>query len=102
MPLSTEVFVMFIFLFGLPFFYSLLRDPQLAGGNWFLAAYACLLLSNIATVVEEFWLNRFFNFCEHLLITLSSILFVIAVTKLVRASEPRKDGIPSKPWERRR
>jgi len=32
MPLSTEIFVMMIFVAAFPFFYSLLKDPQLGGG----------------------------------------------------------------------
>jgi len=82
MPLNTEVFVMIIFIAGLPFYYGLLRDSDLNGSSFFLLAYIFLLLSNIFTVIEEFWLNYFFNICEHLFITLSAIMFIIAIYRL--------------------
>lgn len=86
MPLSTEIFVMLIFIAGLPFYYFLLRDPQLEGCQWFLAAYIFLVLSNIATVAEEFFWNQGLNFFEHLFIALSSVMFVMAILKLTRTS----------------
>jgi hypothetical protein len=79
MPLSTEIFVMSIFIAGLPFFIILLRDPELKGHSWFLTAYISLMFSNIFTVAEEFCCNYFFNFCEHLFIALSSFFMVIAI-----------------------
>lgn len=82
MPLSTEVFVMCIFIAGGPFFYFILRDSGLKGRIFFMLAYFFLTLSNIFTVIEEFWLNFLFNLFEHLFITLGSIMMLVAITKL--------------------
>ena len=89
MPFSTEVFVMAIFIAGFPFFYMLLRDAGLQGRNYFMAAYVCLLLSNIITVVEELYWNAFFNFCEHFFITLASMMMFVAILKLTTKRKRR-------------
>ena len=82
MPLSTEFFVMIIFIAGIPFFYFMLKDMDLQGRSFFIRAYICLALSNIFTVAEEFWLNRLFNFCEHLFKAFASLMILIAVIQL--------------------
>ena len=90
MPLSTEVFVMAIFIAGLPVFYFILKDSDLRGRRFFILACISLTLSNIFTVVEEFWLNAFFNGCEHLFITIGSIMMFAAIMKMTgpkRAAE---------------
>ena len=89
MPLSTEVFVMVIFIVGCPFFYFMLRDSDLRGRKFFKLAYVLLTLSNIFTVVEEFWLYSLFNTCEHLCITIASIMMLVAVIKLTATNTPR-------------
>lgn len=93
MPLSTEVFVMAVFIAGCPFFYLILRDSNLQGRVFFMTAYLLLMFSNIFTVVEEFWLNWFFNLGEHAFITLGSAMLLMAVFKLTekpgRATPPR-------------
>ena len=89
MPLTTEIFVMCLFFAGLPFFYRLLKDPSLEGGTCFLAGYVSLICSNTFTVIEEFFLNRFFNICEHLFISVGAILFLIAVIRLTSLQEPK-------------
>lgn len=90
MPLSTEVFVMIIFISGLPFFYAIFKDSGLKGKGYFMAAYIVLTLSNCFTVVEEFWMNRLFNFGEHSFITIGSILMLAAVLKMTAAKKPGK------------
>lgn len=95
MPLSTEVFVMMIFISGLPFFYVILRDSGLPGKSYFLLAYVFLVMCNCFTVVEEFWLNSFFNFCEHLFISLASVVTLLAVLKMtsdIRRNAHRSRG----------
>ena len=89
MPLSTEIFVMSIFLAGAPFYYLILRDSELKGRYFFIITYIFLVLSNIATVVEELKFNYFFNVCEHLLITLSSITMLIAALQLTTKTEQK-------------
>lgn len=94
MPLSTEVFVMVIFIAGGPFFYLILWDSNLQGREFFMTAYILLAFSNIFTVVEEFWLNWFFNLCEHAFITMGAAMLLAAVMKLTakagRANHPRR------------
>ncbi len=87
MPLSTEVFVMVIFIAGYPFFYVILHNMKMKGRLCFLWAYGFLTLSNIATVIEEFWWNAFFNGLEHLFITTGSIMMLIAVTALTERDD---------------
>lgn len=82
MPLSTEIFLMVMFIAGCPFFYFMLRGTNIQGRTYFMVSYGLLTLSNIFTVVEEFYLNALFNACEHLFITLGSITMFIAVIKL--------------------
>jgi hypothetical protein len=88
MRLSTEVFAMAIFITGGPFFYFILRDSDLQGRRFFMWAYALLMLSNIFTVVEEFWLNSLFNTCEHSSIAIGSIMILVAVFKLTTKNKP--------------
>ena len=82
MPLSTEVFVMIIFISGMPFFCGILRNSCLKGAGYFMLAYICFTLSNTFTVVEEFWLNTLFNFGEHLFISIGSAMMLVAVWKM--------------------
>lgn len=89
MPLSTEVFVMIIFISGLPFFYAIFRDSGLNGKVFFMLAYIVLTLSNCFTVVEEFWLNRLFNMGEHLSIAIGAFFMLAAVLKM---TAPKKSG----------
>jgi hypothetical protein len=49
-----------------------------------MGTYFFLLMSNIFTVVEEFWLNTFFNACEHISISIASIMMFSAVMALTR------------------
>jgi len=91
MPLSTEVFVMIIFIASGPFFYFILRDLDLQGRNCFIGAYVFLTLSNTFTVLEEFWFNFFFNACEHLSITIGSIMLLVAVIKLTSINKSRNN-----------
>jgi hypothetical protein len=88
MPLSTEIFAMVVFITGVPFFYFMLRDSDLQGRRYFMGAYVFLTLSNIFTVVEEFWLYFFFNTCEHFFIALGSIMMLVAVLKLTTKHQP--------------
>jgi hypothetical protein len=92
MQLSTEVFVMVIFIAGGPFFYSILRDRELVGRRLFMGTYFFLLMSNIFTVIEEFWLNVFFNACEHISISIASILMFVAVMAMT-AKNPSNAAI---------
>jgi len=82
MPLSTEVFVMIIFISGMPFFYTIFRDSGLKGAGYFIMAYISLTLSNCFTVLEEFWLNSLFNFGEHLFIAIGSAMMLTAIWKM--------------------
>ncbi|MGD9006802.1 MAG: hypothetical protein PVG41_02715 [Desulfobacteraceae bacterium] len=83
---------MAIFIAGGPFFYFILRDSDLQGRRFFMWAYALLMLSNIFTVVEEFWLNSLFNTCEHSFIAIGSIMILVAVLKLT--TEKRPNNVP--------
>lgn len=65
MTLSTEVFVLMIFLIGFPLFWGVLRNAKLPGARWFLLTYFFMLCSNIFTVLEEFAWNTLFNTLEH-------------------------------------
>ena len=82
MPLTTEFFVMCIFIAGWPFIFIILRDADLPGRKFFMIAYVSLTFSNIFTVVEELWLETFFNLMEHLLILAAAIMILIAVIQL--------------------
>ena len=88
MPLSSELFVMVIFLIGIPIILYTLRDSELPEHRFFMAAYLSLVLSNIFTVLEEFWLTSFFNFLEHLFITFASVAFLMAVIRMTSRQEP--------------
>lgn len=95
MPVSTEVFVMVIFISGLPFFYVILKDSGLQGEGYFFWAYVLLVMCNCFTVVEEFWWNSFFNFCEHFFITLAAVAILLGVLQLTshnRKSAGRSRG----------
>ncbi|MCE9573368.1 MAG: hypothetical protein K8W52_09440 [Deltaproteobacteria bacterium] len=85
---STEVFVLVIFLCGLPFFHAMLRDPALRGRRLFFLAYVLLTVSNVATVLEEWWAHDAFDTCEHLAIMLGAAAMLGAVVQLT-AGPPR-------------
>lgn len=92
MPLNTEIFVMCIFIAGIPLYYGLLHDSELPGADFFLLTYLLLFASNVFTVVEEFWFNAFFNGCEHAFITLSAVTMLVAVVKMTARDADRPDA----------
>jgi len=83
MIISTELFVLVVFVLAFPIVIFLFRSADLPGDKFFLAAFSFLLLSNIATVVEEFFLPEFFDILENGSIAISSFWFFLAVHKLI-------------------
>ena len=84
---SSEIFVMVIFIIGIPIIFFTLRDSDLPERRLFMGAYLILVLSNIVTVVEEFRFNALFNFFEHFFIAAASFMFLLAV---IRMTSPRR------------
>ena len=84
MELSSEVFVMFLFIIGLPLFFSILRDRTIPEHWLFMLVYFLLTLSNIFTVVEEFRFEKQFNLLEHCSISLAAVTMLTAVIRLSR------------------
>lgn len=87
---------MIIYIIGVPIFIGVIRSANLPGAVVFISAYVCLLLSNIFTVLEEFWFAAQFNFLEHVSITISAVLFFAAIGRLL-ASRSRKNRSAG-PW----
>ena len=90
MMLSTEFFVLTIFIAGVPFFYALLRDSGIHGWGYFFTAYLLLTFSNVFTVVEGFWYSAFFNLCENSFISFASITLLIAVIKFIKKRDKKR------------
>lgn len=82
MFLSSELFVMVIFIIGVPLMIITLRDSHLPENRLFITAYIFLVFSNLFTVIEEVMFNTLFNFLEHLFITIASIIILVAVSRL--------------------
>ena len=84
MALSSEVFVMLLFIVGVPLFHSILKDRTIPEHRLFMLVYLLLTLSNIFTVFEEFLFGRLFNTLEHLFITFAAVTMLAAVIRLSR------------------
>jgi len=82
--ISTELFVLVVFVLAFPIVIMLFKSADLPGDKYFLAAFCFLLVSNIATVVEEFYLPKFFDILENGSIAISSFFFLLAIHKLIR------------------
>jgi hypothetical protein len=80
---------MAIFMAGVPFFYLMIRDVELRGRKYFWFAYLSLTLSNISTVLEEFYWNDFFNLLEHGSIAVGAVFLLIGVIQFSRQNENR-------------
>jgi len=91
---STEVFVMIIYIIGVPLFAGVIRSADLPGAGLFITAYLFLVLSNTFTVVEGLWFESLFNFLEHASITISSMLFFAATSRLLAADQNRNNQPP--------
>ena len=96
MTLTTEFFVLIIFMFGLPFFYGLLRDSGIRAWGYFFISYLFLALSNIFTVVEDIGFYRLFNLCQHAAIAVSSAALLTAVIQFIRDTDLRARSSTSK------
>lgn len=100
MQISSEIFVMVVFIIGFPIVCFTLRDSELPESHLFRSAYLLLVFSNISTVAEELCLFALFNLLEHLFIAAASILSLLAVTRLTSASKAasraRADGTTKK------
>jgi hypothetical protein len=96
--MHSEVFVMILFICGLPVFYLILKDATLSEHKLFLGAYSILTLSNICSVVEEFLWNTLFNIGEHVCITVASLLLFTAVIRMTSLrKQHHKENNPSGP-----
>ena len=84
MPLSSEVFVMLLFIVGVPLFYIILKDRTIPEHRLFMLVYLQLTFSNIFTVVEEFLFEQLFNTLEHLFIAFAAVTMLTAVIRLSR------------------
>lgn len=82
MGLTSEVFVMVLFIVGIPFFPAILRGARLPEYRLFIVCYFSLALSNVFTVIEEFWCGPLFNVLEHLFISLTAVCMCAAVLRL--------------------
>lgn len=95
MPLTTEMFVLILYMVGFPLCISLVRSEKLPGAIYFGLAYFCLLLSNVFTVLEEWFLENMFNHLEHGFITFGSLFILLGVKKLTgqrtRGLDPSTD-----------
>lgn len=80
---STELFVMIIYMIGLPLLVGVVRSANLPGSKFFLTAYFFLMLSNIFTVIEDRWFGVWCNVLEHACITVGAILFSLAIRTLI-------------------
>lgn len=83
MLLSSELFVLVIFIIGIPLVIVTLRDSHLPESRLFITAFIVLVFSNIFTVVEGFYFENLFNLLEHSFITIASIIIMIAVVRLI-------------------
>jgi len=93
MNLSSEFFVLAVFLAGIFLYWRLLRDSALPGRHLFLTAFLFFLVSNIATVVEEFLFYNFFDMLEQICITGGSLFLLAGILKLTaRRPEDRTEN----------
>ena len=92
MVYPTEVFVMIINIIGVPLFAGVVRSARLPGAGSFVLAYFFLMLSNICTVLEGFWFGSLFNLFEHASITVSSVFFLLAVSRFCSGRERKKQS----------
>ncbi|HEX3133390.1 MAG TPA: hypothetical protein VHX44_07375 [Planctomycetota bacterium] len=86
----TEIVTLVIQLAALPFVIIMLRSSDIPGRGLFALAYACLLTSNIATVVEGALWPVFFDSVEHLSMALFALVFISAVWVFLR-DHPQDD-----------
>lgn len=95
MHLTTEIFVMVIYIFCLPIVLLGFRSGKVPGATFFVLAYSFLVLSNIFTVVEAFWLESMFNFLEHSCLLISSGCALMAVLILTTGGPNSKKSSSS-------
>lgn len=93
MPLTTEVFVMVIYILCLPLCLMGFRAANVPGSLFFMLSYCGLVLSNIFTVVETFWLEDFFNFLEHSCLLFTGVSILIAVRSLIADSHDKQKNV---------
>jgi hypothetical protein len=87
----TEIVTLVIQLAALPFVIIMLRSSGIPGRGLFGLAYACLLVSNIATVVEGVVWPVVFDSIEHLSMAVFAVVFLVGVLEFLR-HHPRDDG----------
>ena len=92
MDLSSEIFVLILFIIALPVLILLYRSTPMPGAKYFLAAYICLIFSNTFTVIETWYLYNIFNMLEHIFITVSSGFFFVFIWRLTNRSPKRESG----------
>jgi hypothetical protein len=97
MTLTTEIFVLAVFLLALPVLFFLFKSTQFPGAHCFLTAFIFLLCSNIFTVIEMWIYPGLCNLLEHLSITLSSVFFFIALRVFINARLKSLEHTPGNP-----
>lgn len=92
MPLSNELFVMFVFCIGFPIFWGVIRSSGLPGSLFFLLTFFFLVISNICTIFDEGWVGAtFMDDMEHICIAASAITLLVAVLKLTGQNHHDED-----------
>ena len=89
MQLTTEMFVLVIYIAGLPLCFKLFSSLTLPGGKHFSLAYLSFTISNIFTVFETWFAETLLNIFEHLSITLGTMFLFLAVRKIVEHNNKR-------------
>ena len=95
MPISSEVFVMLLFVAGAPIFISILKKRYIPEHRLFLLSYLFLMFSNIFSVVEEFWFECLFNPLEHLFITFAAVSMLTTVVRLSNPKNTKRSSDPT-------
>lgn len=93
MGLSTEIFVLIVFLVALPICIILFKSAQLPGDKYFFLAFVSLLASNLFTVLEAWFFPAALNLLEQFSITLSAFFFLLAMRIFIRERVANNDEI---------
>jgi hypothetical protein len=91
---ESEVINLILGVASIPFLLFGLRGRRIPGLRMMFAGFFLIVCAYIFTVVEGFYLYRFFNLLENLLLALAGLLFAAGCRALRNAGAHEQDMSP--------
>lgn len=79
---NSEIVNLIISISFFIYFLYFIKKSEVQIDFLWIAGMCCIILSNIFTIIEEYYCNTLYNFMEHAAYTFAALLFLIGAIRL--------------------